>query len=581
MKSRLTTLIKATLFSCVALSAMGMQLLQAQDTVTLDQRLPASVYLYASNPNATKSTELFKKSSSYELYTDPEFAEFTDQIKEQINGFLEGSINLTCEEIFSIFHGEVSFALFKPTDNPLAVVIAIDFGESRETVDALLEKAEQAAEGAPEAPERSEEEYEGSTIIVFDPPTAPPAPIPVEAHLTYCIKDTTILISNSVAAVKEIIDRWEGGTGSFAESPNYTTILDECQTERGKASGVFYLDLVGLFNAGADLAGPQNFQAAMAKSMLPVLGLANLKAIGACSELFVDDFETVTTTLFVVDPEATGLLSVLSFPEVALEPADWVPADVVSFQAGNWDNQGAYEAIAQLVDNFQGPGALNQIIDGLAQNPQGPQVHIKNDIIDRLSGKFQTFTKGGEGEGFEALQTRALFGAEVVNAEAMEDVLARLAESPGFPGEIREFRGETIYEISNPAAQANPAFPAQVFGFAVAKDYLFMATHIELLEEVLRGSSDAEKLSDSDTYQQISSHFPEATSMISYTDPTGQLKPVYEQFRSGPIGMLLADKIDLSTLPEFDVIEKYISTVGSYAVPTENGAKMVQFQLKP
>ncbi|MDF1746412.1 MAG: hypothetical protein P1V19_22135, partial [Gimesia sp.] len=48
---------------------------------------------------------------------------------------------------------------------------------------------------------------------------------------------------------------------------------------------------------------------------------------------------------------------------------------------------------------FQGrPGALAAIIDEMADNPDGPKIHIKKDIVDNMSGRIQVATEITDGE---------------------------------------------------------------------------------------------------------------------------------------------------------------------------------------
>ncbi|MEZ6045153.1 MAG: hypothetical protein R3C11_06140 [Planctomycetaceae bacterium] len=571
MKFRHLPSLKKALLSSCALMLLSAQSLLAADKVTLDERLPSDTFIYISAPNAEEMQEKYKQTKFYQLLQEEQVKEFCAQITDKINVTIEEELNMTVEDLMSILSGEVSLAVFKPSEQPLAVVLSVDFGESRDKVDALIEKA--VTESEKEGSEIVEEEYAGATLNIVEITGANPM-IPVEQRVVFVIKDTTFMISNSANAVKDILDNWEGReTSSFKSSPVYSQVQTECISGDGESVFNFFIDPISLFNAAAQSAGPQGMQMQMGIAMMQPLGIANLKGIGSCSEIMVGDYESISRTLFYTESEPTGLLKVFNFPATQQKPADWVPADVVSFQAFNWDAQSAYDAIATIIDSFQGPGITEQMVEGLAQQPNGPGVHIKKDLIDQLSGDIQLFTKAGEGEGVESMQALMLLGAEVNDENGMKDVLTRVADSPGFPGEARDFQGSTIYEMLNP----DPNAPT--IAFTVAKGYFFFTTEVELLEQVIRGISTNESLVESEIYKKLAEHFPAETSVIGFSDPRTQLKPVYENFQSGELGALIPD-IDFTLLPEYEVIEKYFGTAASYTVPVEHGAMMVQFQLK-
>src|SRR5690606_11195243 len=111
----------------------------------------------------------------------------------------------------------------------------------------------------------------------------------------------------------------------------------------------------------------------------------------------------------------------------------------------------------------------------------------------------------------------------------MKDVLARLAETPNFPGETRQFEGATIYEL--PMQNPQGGAPGTM-GVTVAKSQLIFSTEIAKLEGLLRESGGT-PLAETDAYQEIAAHIPDQVSLIGYQDQRDQFKVVYEMLRSG------------------------------------------------
>src|SRR5690606_27393180 len=121
----------------------------------------------------------------------------------------------------------------------------------------------------------------------------------------------------------------------------------------------------------------------------------------------------------------SGLVKFFEFPAVRQSPPDWVPADVSAYTSANWDVTGAYEAVEAVVDFFQPPGTFSNAINQLAQ--QGPRIHIKDDIVDSLTGRFQMFGEMPD-EVTDAAVQPGVFALELRDPDKLADVLRRVVD---------------------------------------------------------------------------------------------------------------------------------------------------------
>ena len=118
---------------------------------------------------------------------------------------------------------------------------------------------------------------------------------------------------------------------------------------------------------------------------------------------------------------------------------------------------------------------------------------------------------------------------------------------------------------------------------AITKKQLMFATHVQELEALLRSDADRESLADSEAYKAVAKRFPEQTSSQSFQRSDAQLKMLYEALKSGALTEALSKddfELDISTLPEFDVLKKYFQPSGGYMIPDERGWFMMGFSLK-
>ena len=142
--------------------------------------------------------------------------------------------------------------------------------------------------------------------------------------------------------------------------------------------------------------------------------------------------------MIYVEAPRDGALDLLKFPAIAQSPPKWVPANTVSYNSINWDLKAAWRGVSKLVDSFnpQGPGTFDRLVDDLAQQPGGPMIHPKKDLLDHLSGRIQ-IRQRREGkataEGF-ALSTQFLLALGVKNTAGLKATLNKLINSPGSSG---------------------------------------------------------------------------------------------------------------------------------------------------
>ena len=171
-----------------------------------------------------------------------------------------------------------------------------------------------------------------------------------------------------------------------------------------------------------------------------------------------------------------------------------------------------------------------------------------------------------------------LLAIGVKDDQTFADLLNKLTSEPGFPGETREVNGATVYEIEPGNGQK--------ISFTVANSQLLIAVGGNQLEQALRDDNDVRPLAESDDFKAVSEHFPDGALAVTFSRPAEQYRRLYDMLRDGEAaenfpGMEdMFSKIDFSKLPEFEVIEKYMSPTGGYWVGDENGVLMEQFSLK-
>jgi hypothetical protein len=569
---------------------------QAADAIPSERRLGHDVIGFFSIRNITELKSSWDKTQLGQLLKDKDLAPFLKQFEGKLGELsqqFETLVGVPLNDTLAIPKGEFSIAVVHTAGKQIGAVAFLDFGDKRESVDKLIEKGVKELEASETKTKRSEEDVDGTQIVFFelgdanaedgdaDDEKAKKKPKNTNG-IAYFIKDSLLVVGSRVDIVKSVLTRWDGQHERiFADKSAYKYIKEKCHGETPEVASqiVWYLDPIGLFKAGMSTANLGPTETAMALGFLPSLGLDKVKGIGGTLDMGTDEFDMVTRTLFYIEPPASGVMNAFQFPKKNLAPPKWVSADVSTYVALNWDIAGAYNTVETLYETFLGAGSFGKIIDDLAEQDGGPKIHIKKDIIDHLTGTLIIVGHVPE-QADLTVGERYLFGLELKEEGPMKKVMEKLADLEGFPGKVREFQGEKIFEMAAGEDDEKAAFHP---GVAVTKKQLVFATHVAELEALMRTDADRDALVDSAAYKTIAKRFPDQTSSLGFQRSDAQLKMIYDALKSGALTESLDDgdfKFDTATLPEFEVLKKYFKPSGGYMVPDEKGWFLISFSLK-
>ncbi|QDV51060.1 hypothetical protein [Gimesia fumaroli] len=555
----------------------------AQDRVKAAQRIPADALLYFSVPDVETLGDKWSQCSMGQMTHDPAFADLKkDLIKltEKFSEKFEAETDLSLSNVLSIPSGEVSLAFVKSDEGKFGGLALMEYGESGEILEKILEKA---AEGFDkEGAQRSIRSVDGTKVVVFsfesDEDDQAPVKVPLAKKFAYFLKDKTFVASNDDKILESVLAKWDGqGQNTLASKKEYQYIQTKCADPTAPAVMQWYMNPIGALQSILGVASRVNPQVGMVQGFLPALGITNLKAVGGSTYLATKNYDSISKSFTYVEMPTSGIIDMFKCPAVAQQPPVWVSDKVSTYYSINWSISGAYDSIETLFDGFQGrPGALAAIIDQMADKPEGPKIHIKKDIVDNMSGRIQVATEMIEGEQLDLTKMSGQFTVAfgLKNSDAFQKVVASLTARDDFPGQTREFQGTTLYEVPG-AILSSPTDAA----FCIAENQLFIANDVKQIENVLRKDRGVGSLVNSDNYKRISENFPEKTSIITYQNSDAQVHALYELMRKNDNNVDLQG-LDLSKLPSFEVIQKYLPISGGYTVPDDQGFFTSTFGIK-
>jgi len=321
------------------------------------------------------------------------------------------------------------------------------------------------------------------------------------------------------------------------------------------------------------------------------------------------------------DPESVERFDLaarmLRFPNAAgVAPAAWVPRDVGGWAALQWDVQTAFGSAESLVDDIVGDkGVFDDVIASLKEDPDGPQVDVEKDLVACLGKRASVIT-----DHVEPVTTdceRIVIALETIDEPRVAATIAKVMEADSDMRKI-ELAGHVAWELIDHSMEI-PKLEVETPGGAVdhadhdsgdeahrrrqrlrekdgrllphstvtvAKGHLLIASHRDILERVLTAEGGPNSLASATDFAAIQTELGRfvaaATAARGFGREEEAIRPTYELLRQGDMpkskslfgqllndmlgdgkpGTVRAQKIDGSTLPEFEVVRRYFGTTG-------------------
>jgi hypothetical protein len=598
MRNPLRAARRLALASLVALAAVSSVPAQLYAGIPTEKTLPASTVFYFKVDDASKLRDALKATQFGQLIADPALKPLKDDFAAKLDDTsktLKEKVGVTLGELLTLPQGPVCVAALARDDVkvPIAVLLCADAGKKAGEMEGVLARATKLAE---EDSTVSTETFKDMKLTVIrskkkeDGKEEPP--------LIWTKQGTVFHIATDLDALKDTLSHPTSRDGALESSDSYSAL----QKKVGKGTQAFwYVDVAQILKIVGQKAGAQGGagNAGQIEAQLQLLGLNNLKSIGAGVTLNTPEYDQITKTYIYAPGPAQGLLKVFSMPKADLKPQSWVPASVASYQSISWDLDAAYEAINDLADMFA-PGMLANL-EKQIPGPNGEDFSFQKDVFGPLGNRLTVigdYKKSSDSKTPAATKPtdedqRILFAVALQDAKTFQNTLNKLIAIAKANPKKRDFQGVTIYDFDMPEVPNAP--PGAVQGpisVAIAKEQLFASLDPKFLEQVLRTGGPS--LADTPAFQAVAKKYPDKTSTFNYQRPEENARVLFDAVKSGQLKKALenakgkngedlsklGDLIDPTKLPEFSVFAKYLAPSGGFGIPDEDGVTFTSFTVK-
>ena len=614
----------------VAVAVIPSPRARAGSFVPSETIFPSSTRAWLSVANPQELRASFNRTQYGQLLKDPVMKPFVDGFQAQLRSAGKqrlGKLGLALEDLGKVAGGEVALAVIEPAPATMASILLVDTTGREAETKALLDQVEKRL--LEQKATKADQTATTPGMTVFNLPSEPHDAVPRQRQVAIVSNSGVLVVGDVPAVVGQVVATLkQGRKDALASLPAFQAVVARCgkQVPPSAAPLRWFVDPLGYAKLSRAANPPRERR--KGPDYIAILGRQGFDAVkGAGGMVFFDNGsrEAQHHTLVYAPPlpgrepfaaDRFDLAArMLRFPNAdSIEPPRWVPRDVSSWVAMQWDIAAAFASAEPLVDDIVGEkGVFDDVIASLKEDPDGPQIDVEKDLIASLGTRVSVL--GDYATPIDIDSERLVIAIE---AKDPAKVAATVAKSMGTDPDMRklESNGYVIWEMIDRSASI-PKLEIETPGGAiahadddsdphhhrkrlrereekllphsavtVAHGHLLIASHRDFLERVLATSAGEGGLATAADYTVVTGEmkklFPGMSAMRSFGRADESVRPAYEMLRKGEMpksksmmgqllnaalgdgkeGSVRTQKIDGSTLPDFELIRKYFGTVG-------------------
>ena len=589
-------------------------------------------WLSIANPKALQAA--FDRTQYGQLVQDPAMKPFVESFRQQLKSAGKqrlGKLGLTLEDLEKIPGGELAMAAIEPTPGTLASLLLVDTSGNEAETKALVARIEQRLLEQ-QATKVADEAAAATGLTTFKLPPEPNTTVARERQVAFAQAPSALIVGDNPAMVAQVLATLkQGRKDNLSTLPAFQAVAARCGKQVPAAASPLRWFVDPLAYAKVYQAANPPREKRKGPDYVAILGRQGFDAVkGAGGVVFFDDgiYEARHHTLVYAPPlpgrqpfaaDRFDLAArMLQFPNAdRIDPPQWVPRDVSSWVAMQFDLANAFNSAESLVDDVVGEkGVFDDVIASLKEDPDGPQIDVEKDLVACLGKRVSVISDYSTPIGIDS--ERLVIAIEATDAEKVAATVAKsMATDPDM--QKVESGGHVIWEMID-RSMAIPKLEVETPGGAiahadgggdddeahrrrnrlrereekllphsavtVAHGHLLIASHRDFLERVLATKGGVESLGSAADYTTVTTEmkklFPATSAMRSFGRADETVRPAYEMLKAGSMpkskslmgqllnamlgdgkeGSVRAQQIDGSTLPDFEIIRRYFGTIG-------------------
>jgi hypothetical protein len=562
--------------------------------------VPGNTKLHISIPNFAQFEKAWKKTKVSQLFDDPKLKPFFDDLTKES---VLSKLALDWDDVKSVAKGELSLASFPVGPREATHVMTLYTNNGKIPLMKLLAKV--VASMKKQGYKVGMKEINGFTITTYSRAEANGKAR--GEYLFSFVKDEMLVAGDNDAAAAAVLERWDGNAADRLEQKKaFQEVRTRAKAQTKTPSELFYfLEPIGLAEIEQTVVKTASFK--RGPDLLKILkdeGFTALQSIGGFISFAQGDYDILQrTAVYAPGPYQKSMRMLKTLPGDNFAPPDWVPADAARFAAAYLDVGNAFNYFGSFFDAYYGEGdagTFEDIIKGLRDDPNGPQVDVAKELIGRLGRRVTIVVDTAKPIGLYSV--RSLVAVETKDEKGVADALRRLMENDETVKRHDLTGGVALWEMiaqvkkRKGSKPANAAPKAPNTAAAVARGQLFLASDVKMLEKILTTKSAS--LATSADFERVAKELQLLGAgkdcLRSFSRPDEDFQTVYEMLRTNQLDKarsvyaqalvhLFGDnvkRVDTSKFPNYESFRQYLGPTGLYCVQGNDGWMVVGCALR-
>ena len=440
--------------------------------------LPDTVAGLVRVPDVPAFCEGFKTTNMGRLLEDPKMQPFIESQRERAENYFESvnqKIGIKLDDIYHIASGEAVLAWLQFKNDrrrPFALVAVADVRDrQKESVDAVEKiDADLKAGGW----NRTDKKFRDETIRVYNIKPKP-GQLKVE-QIAICLNDVRIIASDRESIVTDLLDAVAGQPKgpSISELDLFKTVLTRsARAIRKPASddgGTIAIEWFARpFQMGRIVRESIDIDRGTQLDILKLLedqGFDAVLAAGGIAVMAGKEFDLIHKGYVLAPPttdkpskyeNAARMLQFVNTP-LATIPT-WVDENIATVTRINVRIEEAFWAAESLVNDALDDELFREVIDGIRDDEDGPQIDIENNVLPNLDDHVLMLTDNTQPA--EVDSERLLVAIRIKDGKVIRDSIRKAMEAEPDANKMAGPNGVEIWRVQK--GEAEDDFGADLF----------------------------------------------------------------------------------------------------------------------
>lgn len=559
-----------------------------------EQLMPANTSEFVAVSDLVRLEKGWTQTQYARMVHDPAMRPFVEQLTPAVKGsnYLVSTIGISWDSVRASCSGELGWGMVPLEGKAVAHILTLDLAGRNQQAKVLQDEMIKALQQR--QAKFDQRVLDGANVLVFT--------LPDGKQIIYGIKDTVLIITDHVPSFQGILARWHGqATNSLANHTPFRVIKERSQPQPGETSAArWYFDVMTRvetqlnFDPSLRKVKGDNFVEVLRKQ-----GFDAVKGAGGSISFAHNGLDAIVRgSAYAPLPYRSSMRMAKFANSVPLSPEPWVPADVFSCVTLNIDLANAFDCFGPLFGRLadEPDTTFDEIMESFKpeKDPNGPGVNVRKDLFEQLQNRVTIINDAVQP--VTAKSERFLIGIPVKD-NASKAIIAEALHK--FFARDRQFKrlviqGDTYWEYQERRRpgknQPRVSVPSTVFG--VTNDNFYIATHVELLEKIIKHGNQA-GMAQADDYRHALKKLAEAGAgpafSRSFVRVSDSARNTYEMLRANKLAeaesiyawvlnkVIKADAtgtklwFDGSKLPHYERVAPYLSHIAISATDHGDG----------